>query len=355
MSSSQQKHPSRILIVGPSWVGDMVMAQSLFIQLKQLHPEALIDVLAPAWSRPLLERMPEVHASIEMPVGHGKLDLGKRRRLGHWLRQHNYDQAILLPNSLKSALVPFFAGIPLRTGWRGEMRYGLLNDIRLLNKQRYPLMVQRFVALALPPGAALPEALPRPALVAQDRFEALAQEFGLNRERPVLALCPGAEFGPAKRWPEAHYAEVAASKIAEGWQVWLLGSGKDRDVCADIIERQSDEARSYCENLAGRTQLADAIDLLAQADAVVSNDSGLMHIAAALGRPLAVVYGSTSPDFTPPLAEKVRILSIEVECGPCFQRECPLGHMKCLQELPPQRALDALDELCSDAGEATRA
>lgn len=335
----------QILIVGPSWVGDMVMAQSLFQALKKEQPGAEIHVLAPAWTRPLLARMPEVAATLEMPFGHGELRLGDRQKLGLALKG-KYRQAIVLPNSLKSALIPFFAEIPVRTGWRGEMRFWLLNDIRLLRKRAYPLMVQRFVALAYPPGAPLPDPLPAPRLVAATRrIPALLDQLGLDRVRPVLALCPGAEFGPAKRWPERHYAAVAEDRIAAGWQVWIMGSGKDAAVAEGIAAELPAAAREHCQLLAGRTELADAIDLLSVADAVVSNDSGLMHVAAALDRPLVAVYGSTSPDFTPPLGDQVAIESIPVECGPCFKRECPQGHLKCLEDLPPGQVLDGLEQV----------
>lgn len=335
----------RILIVAPSWVGDMVMAHSLFQMLKQREPDAELHVLAPAWSRPLLARMPEVSATIDSPFAHGDLKLWLRYQLGVALRER-YEQVILLPNSLKSALAPFFARIPLRTGWRGEMRYWLLNDIRMLNEAQYPLMVQRFVALGLAPGEPLPNPLPRPRLQAdEERLPELLTRFGLNRQQPVLALCPGAEFGPSKRWPESHYAEVARDRIAAGWQVWLMGSDNDAAVGRAIQSELPESMRPNCRNLAGQTELADAIDLLSVADAVVSNDSGLMHVAAALSRPLVAVYGSTSPAFTPPLSDEVAIESIPVDCGPCFKRECPLGHMKCLNDLSPKRVLKALDEL----------
>ena len=206
-----------ILIIGPSWVGDMVMAQTLFICLKQQHPECSIDVLAPDWSRPILQRMPEVRQALSFPLGHGALDIAARRKIGLQLKGQ-YQQAILLPNSLKSALTPFFAGIPLRTGWKGEMRYGLLNDLRKLDKQRYPLMIERFMALAYPPDAPLAKPYPRPHLQIDqaEREQALAA-FSLKlADRPVLALCPGAEFGDAKRWPASHYAKVAEAKIREG-------------------------------------------------------------------------------------------------------------------------------------------
>lgn len=335
----------RILIIGPSWVGDMVMAQTLFQCLKQQHPECVIDVLAPEWSRPILERMPEVRQALSFPLGHGALQLATRRRIGKSLAGQ-YDQAILLPNSLKSALVPFFAGIPKRTGWRGELRFGLLNDVRKLDKARYPLMIERFMALAYPAGTELPTPHPRPRLriEAQSREAALAK-FGLALDRPVLALCPGAEFGESKRWPAEHYAQVAEAKIREGWQVWLFGSKKDHPVGESIRERLIPGLREESINLSGETSLAEAIDLMSCATAVVSNDSGLMHVAAALDRPLVAVYGSTSPGFTPPLADQVEVVRLGLECSPCFDRTCRFGHYNCLRLLEPETVIMALQRL----------
>lgn len=342
----------RILIVGPSWVGDMVMAQTLFACLKRRHPDCRIDVLAPDWSRPLLERMPEVSEALSLPLGHGAFELATRRRLGRALKGR-YDQAILLPNSLKSALIPFFAGIPTRTGWRGEMRYGLLNDLRTLDKQRYPLMIERFMALAYPPGAELPQPYPQPSL----RIEAASRDaaldaFSLSLDRPVLALCPGAEFGEAKRWPSEHYAKVAELKVRAGWQVWLFGSKNDHPVGEAIRSRLIPGLREEVTNLAGQTSLAQAIDLLSCAGAVVSNDSGLMHVAAALDRPLVAVYGSTSPLFTPPLASQVEIVRLGLDCSPCFDRTCRFGHYDCLRQLKPRPVMDALERLVADPVEA---
>ncbi len=343
---------NKILIVGPSWVGDMVMAQALFKALRQRDPGCLIDVLAPAWSLPILERMPEVRKGIVMPVGHGSLNLGMRWQLAQSMRPENYQQAILLPNSLKSALLPAFAKIPQRTGWRGEMRYGLVNDIRLLDKRKYPLMVERFVALAYEAGATLPDTLPRPNLeIDSSQLSSLRERVGLAGE-PFIALCPGAEFGPAKRWPEAHYASVASDFIERGWRVAIFGSEKDQAVGAAIEALLPAEQQLACFNLAGSTALADAVDLLSAAAAVVSNDSGLMHIAAALSRPLVVVYGSTSPAFTPPLSDRVSVQKIAVDCGPCFQRECPQEHLKCLQGLAPAGVIGAVDALLTEDGRA---
>ncbi|MEH6366835.1 MAG: lipopolysaccharide heptosyltransferase II [Pseudomonas marincola] len=338
----------KILIVGPSWVGDMVMAQTLFQCLKQRYPESEIDVLAPDWSRPILERMPEVRKALSFPLGHGVLELKTRRKIGKSLAGQ-YDQAILLPNSLKSALVPFFAGIPVRTGWKGEMRYGLLNDVRILDKERYPLMIERFMALAYEPGAELVKPYPQPLLqIDPSSRESALGKFGLMLDRPVLALCPGAEFGEAKRWPSEHYAKVAELKIRAGWQVWLFGSKNDHAVGEEIRARLIPGLREEAMNLAGETSLAEAIDLMSCAAAVVSNDSGLMHVAAALNRPLVAVYGSTSPQFTPPLADQVEVVRLGIECSPCFDRTCRFGHYNCLRELKPRPVVEALERLVAD-------
>ncbi len=332
-----------VLVIAPSWVGDMVMAQSLFKVLKAQDAERAIDVLAPGWTRALLERMPEVRAAIDMPLGHGELKLLIRRRLGVELRAGDYQQAIVLPNSLKSALVPFWAHIPLRSGYVGEMRQWLLNDCRRLDKQQLVMTVQRFVALGLPDGAALPDPLPPPVLLTEnENTHAALQRLDLDPvAKPVLALCPGAEFGAAKKWPEAYYAAVAQEWLSQGWQVWLFGSANDEPVC-DSINAQ---AHGQCENLAGRTRLEDAIDLLAMASFVVTNDSGLMHIAAALQRPMVAIYGSSDPGFTPPLSETAQVERLGLDCSPCFQRECPLGHLNCLNELEPARIIAAMVEV----------
>ena len=332
-----------VLIVAPSWVGDMVMAQSLFKVLKAQDPERAIDVLAPGWTLALLERMPEIREAIEMPMGHGQLRLLARHRLGASLRASHYQQAILLPNSFKSALVPYWARIPVRTGFVGEKRQWLLTDVRKLDRQRLPQTVQRFVSLGLPDGAGLREAVPEPALLTDnENGHAALQRLGLETgERPVLALCPGAEFGPAKKWPETYYAEVARCWLEKGWQVWLFGSVNDEAVC----DRINAHADGECENLAGQTRLEDAIDLLGMASFVVTNDSGLMHVAAALQRPMVAIYGSSDPGFTPPLAETAQIERLGLDCSPCFKRECPLGHLDCLNKLLPERVIASMEEV----------
>lgn len=329
----------KILIVGPSWVGDMVMAQSLFRLLKQRYPNVIIDILAPIWSLPLIERMPEISYAAILPFNHGELALLKRYQLGKNLSHKNYTQAIVLPNSFKSALIPFFANIPLRTGYRGEMRYGVLNDIRLLNPSRHPLMIQRFIALGLMTDEVVPANYPLPALTVSDQSrQTTLENFALNLSRPILALCPGAEFGEAKRWPPKYYADIANIKLEEGWDVWLFGSHKDKPVTKQITELTHEKAI----DLAGRTQLEEAIDLLSCATLVISNDSGLMHVAAALDKPIIAIYGPTSATLTPPLHTKATIATQKLDCQPCFQRSCPLRHHRCMLELRPEKILDIM-------------
>ena len=330
-----------MLVVGPSWVGDMVMIEPLLGLLKSRRPAPAIDVLAPAWSRPLLERMPQVRHAVALPIGHGALALGERCRIGQALRGQ-YRQAIVLPGSWKSALIPFFARTPIRTGFVRELRYGVLNDTRRLDKRALPMTVQRFAALGLDTGAPLPTDLrPRlqcdPAAVA-GTLAALGLDGAAGR---VLVLCVGAEYGPAKRWPARHFAAVARHYRAQGWQVWLLGSARDAPATA-VVNTAADDG---CVDLAGRTNLGQACDLIASADLVVSNDSGLMHVAAALGRPLVAVYGSSDPGFTPPLSDRARVLSLNLPCSPCFKRECPLGHLRCLNDLAPTQVLAAAAQL----------
>lgn len=336
----------RILVVGPSWVGDMVMAQSLFITLKQAQPECQIDVLAPTWSFPLLERMPEVNKAFAMPLTHGQLGLSARIQLGKSLRPEKYDRAILLPNSWKSALTPYFANIPVRTGYVGECRWGLLNDARKLNKSLLTMTVQRFVALGLAKSSVLPPQYSAPKLlVEKERQQEVAEKFTVDLSKKILALCPGAEYGPAKRWPSDYYAEVAQAKIADGWQVWLFGSDKDKAAAEDINQH----CQQACIDFTGRTSLAEAVDLMSLVDAVVTNDSGLMHVAAALDKAIIAIYGSSDPDFTPPLNQQAEVICLNLECSPCFKRECPLypkehqDHTKCLTQISPQMVIEKLN------------
>ncbi|HTE13984.1 MAG TPA: lipopolysaccharide heptosyltransferase II, partial [Burkholderiales bacterium] len=264
----------KILVVAPSWVGDTVMAQPMFRLLHQRHANLVLDVLAPPFTLPLLSRMPEVRRGIVARFGHGELKFNERRRLAHALKAEHYDQAIVLPNSLKSALIPLLAKIPLRTGFRGEMRYGVLNDVRRLDEHALPKMVERFAALALDRGASLPRPLPAPQLSAHRvNFKNILKKQILTINNPVAIFCPGAEYGPAKRWPAEYFGALAKQAAQQGYAVWLIGSSKDTAIGEDIV-RASDKA---CINLCGKTSLEDAIDIIASAALVVTNDSGLMH------------------------------------------------------------------------------
>jgi heptosyltransferase-2 len=329
-----------ILVVGPSWIGDTILAQPLFKLLHARHPGLALDVLAPRWTFPLLERMPEVRRPILSPFQHGDLRLGDRRRLGRELAAERYDQAIVLPNTFKSALVPLFARVPLRTGYIGEFRHWLLNDARRVDEERLPQLAERYAALGLARGAALERPLPGPHLRVDDSGRrATLERLRLERGRPAAALCPGAEYGPAKRWPARYFAELAQGLAARGCAVWLVGSAGDRAIGEEIAQA----AGGVCRNLCGETSLAEAIDVLASSAVVVSNDSGLMHVAAALGRPLVALYGSSSPAYTPPLARSAHILKLDLPCSPCFERVCPLGHFNCMMQLDPHRVLAAVD------------
>lgn len=327
----------RILLVAPAWVGDMVMAEPLTRLLKARAGQIEVDVLAPRATLALANRMAAVDASFELNLGHGQLQLGTRYAFGKLLRSGQYQQAIVLPNTFKSALIPFWAKIPRRSGWQGESRFVVLNDRRKLDAARYPLMVQRYLALGLAPGADVPEAEAPQLTVDEDNLKACLDSLDITLDRPVLALCPGAEFGPSKRWPAEHYAKVAHAALAAGKQVWLLGSSGDRQAADEIAE-----LADGVTDLVGRTSLPDVIDLLSVAESVVTNDSGLMHIACAVGSRVTALFGSSSSAHTPPLSMNATALSEPMDCAPCYERDCPLGHHNCMQQLSPARVLDTL-------------
>jgi len=345
--------PNKILILGPAWVGDMVLAQSLFKTLKINQPNCIIDVAAPAWTLPLLERMPEVSGKIALPFKHGQLAIWQRIQFGKSLKNAGYHQAIILTNSFKSALLPWAAGIPTRTSFLGEMRYGLINDIRPLDKVKLKKTVERFVALGLVKGCLdnnqnLPEELPNPQLISNknNALEALKKLGVAEPNSKILGLCPGAEYGEAKRWPAEYYAEVANDALKKGWQVWLFGSDKDMPVTMRINQL----TQNKCLDLGGKTKLGEAIDLMALCDTVISNDSGLMHIAAALNKETAhkkliAIFGSSDPAHTPPMSPNAVIEYLALDCSPCFKRDCPLtgeAHLRCLTAIKPSHVIHRL-------------
>ena len=318
----------RILIVAPSWVGDAILSEPLVAVLREPLGEPIVDVLAPPWCAPVYARMRGIGRIVENPLGHGELGLGRRRALAREIRARAYTYAFILPNSFKSALIPWFAGIPRRIGYAGEGRRALLTETRRLDPKAFPRLVDRFVALAVPKGRLIPTP-PAPVLVPNAANAAAAMRaLKLSTHRPIAIFCPGAEYGPAKRWPAEHFIALARRLLEEGYAVWLLGSPNDQAAALPIAA-----AIPGVRDLTGRTDLGTAIDLLSLASVVVSNDSGLMHAAAAVGRPLVALFGSSSPDYTPPLSPLAQVAKIDIACSPCFQRECPLGHFKCMREL----------------------
>lgn len=337
-SSASRTPLKKVLIIGASWVGDAVLSQPLLRYLKSSH-DCTIDVLAPSWTQGVLLRMPEVNRVIDSPLIHKQLNFIELWRCAQRVKDQ-YDTAILLPNSLKSALIPWMARIPTRIGYRREGRSLFLSHPLELDKKQHPLMVERFLALS---GASIKfnEQL-NPTLQANlSEQQAALDALKLNLSLPPIVLCPGAEYGPAKRWPIDHFKVLAQALILQNKQVWLMGSPKDQQIAQSIIEH----IQGPIINLCGKTNLAQAVDLMALAHAVVTNDSGLMHVAAALKRPLIALFGSSSPQFTPPLFSVARVLSRSLPCSPCFERDCPLGHLNCLTEITPNEVIDALARL----------
>ncbi|WP_148252402.1 lipopolysaccharide heptosyltransferase II [Aidingimonas lacisalsi] len=328
----------RILVIGPSWVGDMVMAQSVLMTLKARDPRCRLAMVAPPWSRPILERMAEIDEVVPLDVGHGDVGWRERYRVASLLKGR-FDRAVVLPRSWKAALVPFLARIPKRVGFLGEQRFILLNERRHLDKSSLDQTVKRFVSLALPETEGqhgdfeIPS--PRLALDADNLIQLrLAHELS---SRPAIGMMPGAEYGPAKQWPLKYFRELAFRLVNAGHEIRVLGGPKDVDAGEDICRNIP-----HAHNLCGKTRLADAVDLLADCHQVVTNDSGLMHVAAAVGSRIHAIYGSSSPLYTPPLTEHATIHYLGLSCSPCFQRTCPLGHTNCLNKLAPDRLFEAM-------------
>ena len=323
----------RVLIVAPSWVGDAILSEPLVARLRERGVTQPIDVIAPPWCGPVYARIEGIGRILDNPAAHGEIALARRRALGRSLRETRYARAYVLPNTWKSALVPFFAHIPQRIGYVGEARYGLLTQARKLDRRAVPRLVERYAALADARDAKV-RAASAPRLVPDAANRAAAvRALGLATKQRVAILCPGAEFGPAKRWPAEHFVTLAKRLATDGFAIWILGSPNDRAQAVAVIEARGS---TPIVDLTGRTDLGTAIDLLSIASVVVSNDSGLMHAAAAVGAPLVALYGSSSPLYTPPLSATARIAKIDIACSPCFKRECPLGHFRCMRDLSPE-------------------
>lgn len=308
----------KTLIIAPSWIGDTIISQSLYITLKNIYPKMVIDVLAPKWSFPVLKHMPEINSSFISFIEHGKLNFKEQYRLSKMLKLQNYDQSFILPNSFLSACIPFFARIKKRTGWRGEIRYGLLNDMRILDKKLLPSMVLRYVALAYNKNYMklknFKYSVPFPKLKIDKNIKKhVMKKFILNTERLIIGLCPSSASNIKKRWPHYHYANLAITLIKQGYQIILFGSSQDYDLGKKIMKFFTKKEKKFCYNLTSSTTLEQAIYLLDSCCAVVSNDSGLMHISAALNRPLLALYGPTNPIFCPPLSSNSKVIYAKQE------------------------------------------
>lgn len=323
----------------------MVMVQSLFITLKRQNPDHQIDVVAPAWSAPVLARMPEVRKVINVNLQHGKLQFLERYRVGKRLKG-TYDRAIILPRTFKSALIPFFAKIPIRTGYRGEMRYGLLNDIRELNTQLTFKAVEKYLQLVAKPNALdqVPEIVYPKLLVNEQKLQQAIDKFAIDVTKPIIAFMPGAEFGPSKQWPAKYFAELATRFIKKDYAIYIFGSPKDNPIGEEIAQLSNGVAKNLC----GQTTLEEVTDLLSLVEVAITNDSGLMHIAAAVGRPIVAIYGAITPKYTPPLTNKKEIQYLGIECSPCFKKKCPFGHYDCLNGIQVEKVFASAMQLLAN-------
>ncbi len=336
-SAEKSGDSAPILIVPYLWIGDFVRCHSVVKLLRQRFPDRPVDMLASTLCAPLTDYMPGVRKAVIVDLPRRRLALGQQKALAERLKNEGYGSALIMPRTWKAALAPYFAGIPVRTGFVGEARFFLLNDMRYGEKQ-LPRMVDRCGALALAPDATIPADWPLPELkVASEETAAWRGKRGLDRDdRPVVALAPGA-VGPAKRWPKDYYAAVARKLLADGFAVWVLGGPGEKTLAADIVG--DTQARDLTGN-----NLRDAILALAHAGAAVSNDSGLLHVAAALGTPAIGIFGPTSPwHWAPlnPLAGTIETAT-KLDCRPCHKPVCRLVHHRCMRDIAPEEIIAAV-------------
>ena len=340
-----------ILIIAPNWIGDAVMTQPLLAALKSQYPASTIDVLASTWVAPIYRACTEVNDVIEADFQHKQLQWGLRKQIVKDLQSKNYQTCYVLPNSLKSALIPWMANIPFRIGYRGELRFGLIN-IALNNPSKInrPPMVEHYLALSqlLSDEETLAAKTLTPKLnvssSAKQSIDKKLSDANID-SKSVFIFCPGAEYGPTKRWPASHFAELATHLAQElpNANIILLGSKSDHQLAEEILQQSQDSVKIH--NWCGNTSLDEAIALIGLAKVVVSNDSGLMHIAAALKTPQIAIFGSSDPAHTPPLSENAKVIWLNLPCSPCHKKECPLGHLKCLNDILPQQVLATLNTL----------
>ena len=343
-----------ILIIAPNWIGDAVMTQPLLASLKSQYPESKIDVLASTWVAPIYRACSEVHEVIEAKFEHKQLQWGLRKELASKLALKKYQVCFVLPNSFKSALIPWLANIPFRIGYRGELRFGLIN-LALDNpsKVNRPPMVEHYLALSQllnseQVSQTTDNLTPKlnVSALATHSVQAKLKNAHIDQAN-IYVICPGAEYGPTKRWPTSHFAELARSIVSNNSnnQIILLGSKGDHYLAKEIEAEAKQDG--HIHNWCGDTSLDEAIAIIGMSKAVISNDSGLMHIAAALKTPQVAIFGSSDPAHTPPLSDKAKVIWLNLPCSPCHKRECPLGHLKCLNDILPAQVLATLNTLPS--------
>ncbi|CAD83283.1 ADP-heptose; lipopolysaccharide heptosyltransferase II [Candidatus Blochmanniella floridana] len=326
----------KILVVSPSWIGDTVISHSLYrLLFKKYQSQVKIDVITSIRCEPIIKRMIEINKIFYVPYKHRVLNLTQCYKLANLLRTENYTQAIILPNSLKSALVPFLAKIPVRTGWRGEMRYGFINDLRILNKSFFPAIIHRYSALAynkhsIQNFSDLPSPLPLPQLCIQkEEILNVSIKFNLHTKKKIIGLCPGSSKGLFRNWPHYHFVNLAIRLIYYGYHIVILGSNENYLLINDFIEKSKlKKLVQYYDNLLGCTSLDEAVLIIALCSAIVSNDSGLMHVACALHKPVVGLYGITDSCCTPPLFYKSKIIQ-----GNAFKNKIMFSRMKIKKSL----------------------
>lgn len=341
-----------ILIIAPNWIGDAVMTQPLLASIKAQHPTSHIDILASTWVAPIYRACSEVNDVIEAKFEHKQLQWGLRKELARELAVKKYQACFVLPNSFKSALIPWLANIPFRIGYRGEMRFGFINlSLDNPSKESRPPMVEHYLQLSHlwnrdQPSSVSNAIAPKlnVSLMANQSVQTKLADAHINQAN-IYVICPGAEYGPTKRWPTSHFAQLAQEIITSNLnnQVVLLGSKGDYSSAQEIYSLASQDSRIH--NWCGNTSLDEAIALIDRSKAVISNDSGLMHIAAALKTPQVAIFGSSDPAHTPPLSDKAKIIWLKLPCSPCYKRECPLGHLKCLNDISPEQVFSTLNTL----------
>ena len=315
----------KLLIIPQNWLGDIVMSQTLLKRVKSENPNTEIDILVNSTFKSLVERMPEISKAVILDSRHKELGLLKRLNLARRIKG-NYDQSIVLSRSIKSALIPYFAKIPIRTGELGESRYILINDLKKFTKEDRRKTAFRYVSMFSKKEEVLDEKY-YPSLQSDpENIKILSDKYKLNLDKKIIIFAPGAAFGPSKMWPVEKFKELG-EKLNKDFFILILGSNNEKNIGDKIVTNKN------MINLCGETTITDAVDLIHISEFCVSNDSGLMHLASATNTKSISIYGATSPELTPPLTINKEIHYRGISCSPCFEKKCKYGHYNCLVEI----------------------